>query len=83
MRVRFLRGTSLGGVGNDAAPGDERDLPEVQAAQLIMQGRATPIPAESVTAKALAPVSETPVVETPLAATTMKQKVKRFLHASG
>lgn len=40
MRVQFLRGTALGGVGNDAHPGDERDLPEWQARQYIAAGRA-------------------------------------------
>lgn len=44
-RVRFLRGTGLGGIGNDAAPGDERDLPDAQAAQLIALGRAAEVPA--------------------------------------
>jgi hypothetical protein len=39
-RVRFLRGTALGGVGNDAAPGDERDLPHTQAAALVATHRA-------------------------------------------
>jgi hypothetical protein len=43
MRVRFLRGTALGGVGNDAAPGDERDLPDAQARPLIAQGRAVEV----------------------------------------
>ena len=45
MRVRFLRGTALGGIGNDAIPGEERDLPELQAAQLIATGRAVEVPA--------------------------------------
>lgn len=40
MRVRFLRGTALGGIGNDAMPGAERDLPDAQAAALIAAGRA-------------------------------------------
>jgi hypothetical protein len=43
QRVRFLRGTGLGGIGNDAAPGDLRDLPDTQAAQLIALGRAVAI----------------------------------------
>lgn len=38
--VRFLRGTALGGVGNDAAPGDVRDLPDAIAAVLVANGRA-------------------------------------------
>jgi len=40
MRVQFLRGTALGGIGNDAYPGDVRDLPEWQARQYIATGRA-------------------------------------------
>ena len=40
MRVKFLRGTALGGIGNDASPGDERDLPDHQALVFIAQGRA-------------------------------------------
>lgn len=43
MRVRFLRGTALGGVGNDATPGDERDLPDTQAVQLVALGRAVEV----------------------------------------
>jgi hypothetical protein len=43
-RVRFLRGTALGGVGNDAYPGELRDLPAWQAAQLIAGGRAVVAP---------------------------------------
>jgi hypothetical protein len=39
-RVLFLRGTALGGVGNDAYPGDIRDLPDVQASLYVAQGRA-------------------------------------------
>lgn len=46
MRVRFLRGTALGGVGNDAHPGDERDLPDAQARLLIAAGRAVALAAE-------------------------------------
>jgi hypothetical protein len=42
MRVRFLRGTALGGVGNDAQPGEVRDLPAAQAATLVSAGRAVP-----------------------------------------
>lgn len=42
-RVRFLRGTALGGVGNDAFPGDLRDLPDWQAAQLIAARRAVAV----------------------------------------
>lgn len=40
MKITFIRGTALGGVGNDAYPGDVRDIPEVQARQFIAQGRA-------------------------------------------
>ena len=40
MRVRFLRGTALGGVDNDAYPGDVRDLPSPRAVELISMGRA-------------------------------------------
>lgn len=40
MKVTFIRGTGLGGVNNDAFPGDVRDLPEAQAKQLIAAGRA-------------------------------------------
>lgn len=43
-RVRFLRGTALGGVGNDAYPGEERDLPDTQAAIYIATGRAIAVP---------------------------------------
>lgn len=45
MRVRFLRGTALGGVGNDAYPGDELDLPGALAASLVASGRAIELPA--------------------------------------
>lgn len=38
--VRFLRGTALGGVGNDAAPGDVRDLPDAVASAFVAAGRA-------------------------------------------
>ena len=40
MKITFLRGTCLGGVGNDANPGDVRDLPEARANELIRLGRA-------------------------------------------
>jgi len=66
MRVRFIRGTALGGIGNDAHPGDERDLPEGQAKSLISGGRAVVAPAE------LAP-AETP----PPAAPTSQTRKKR------
>lgn len=47
MRVRFLRGTALGGVGNDAHPGDERELTAPQAQALIAAGRAVEVPTAS------------------------------------
>ena len=40
IRVRFVRGTALGGIGNDAYPGDERDLPDPEAMRLVTAGRA-------------------------------------------
>lgn len=43
MRIRFIRGTALGGIGNDAAVGDELDLPEAQAGQFVALGRAVPV----------------------------------------
>ena len=46
MRVRFVRGTALGGVGNDAHPGDVRDLPATVVAILVAAGRAQPLPDE-------------------------------------
>lgn len=45
QRVRFLRGTGLGGIGNDANPGDERDLPIRQATEFIAGGRAVAVAA--------------------------------------
>lgn len=41
-RVRFLRGTALGGIGNDAAPGQIVTLPDDQAGAFIRAGRAVP-----------------------------------------
>lgn len=40
MLVKFTRGTALGGVGNDAHPGDVRELPEAQAMRFVADGRA-------------------------------------------
>lgn len=40
MRVRILRGTALGGVGNDVHPGEIHDLPDGVAFRLIASGRA-------------------------------------------
>lgn len=56
-RVRFIRGTALGGIGNDAAPGDERDLSAAQAASLVALGRAEIVPAAT---EAAAPVMDEP-----------------------
>jgi len=42
MLIKFIRGTALGGIGNDAAPGDVRDLPDQQARMLCNTGRAVP-----------------------------------------
>jgi hypothetical protein len=44
MKITFTRGTALGGIGNDAYPGDVRDLPDAQAQSLIVAGRARPVP---------------------------------------
>jgi hypothetical protein len=50
IEVEILRGTSLGGIGNDVYPGDRVSLPEPQAQALIAAGRArlaaTPKPAQ-------------------------------------
>lgn len=43
MHVSFTRGTALGGVGNDALPGDVRELPDAQAQRLVAAGRAVPV----------------------------------------
>ena len=40
VTIRFIRGTALGGIGNDAAPGDVRTLPEAEAIRLVSSGRA-------------------------------------------
>lgn len=40
LRVQFVRGTALGGIGNDAYPGDLRTIPESQAVALVAAGRA-------------------------------------------
>lgn len=40
MLIRFIRGTALGGVGNDAAPGDVCELSDAAARGLIAEGRA-------------------------------------------
>ena len=44
MRVKFIRGTALGGIGNDAVPGDVRDLPDQQARAYLISGRAVQAP---------------------------------------
>lgn len=59
MRVRFLRGTALGGIGNDAAPGDEIDLPDTKAAQLVALGRAVALAAVAPAAAPVAAVEAT------------------------
>jgi hypothetical protein len=46
MRVQFIRGTALGGIGNDASPGDVRDLPDQQARAYLIAGRAVQVPAD-------------------------------------
>ncbi len=47
MRVKFIRGTALGGIGNDAVPGDVRDLPDQPARAYLIAGRAVQVPAEA------------------------------------
>ena len=47
MLLRFTRGTALGGIGNDALPGELREVPEPQARSLIAKGRAAPAAAHS------------------------------------
>lgn len=59
MKITFIRGTGLGGIGNDAFPGDVRDLPDAQAKQLIAQGRAVAV-AGAVKAAAPAKKSSAP-----------------------
>jgi len=44
MRVKFIRGTALGGIGNDAEPGDVLDLPDPQARAYLIAGRAVTAP---------------------------------------
>lgn len=51
MRVRFVRGTSLGGVNNDANPGDVRDLPDSQATAFVAAGRAVVVAEEPASLK--------------------------------
>lgn len=41
--VRFLRGTALGGIGNDVTPGQVVTLPDDQAAVFIRAGRAVAV----------------------------------------
>lgn len=45
MLVKFLRGTALGGIGNDAAPGDVLELPDPQARAYLLAGRVIQVPA--------------------------------------
>ncbi|MBZ0106140.1 MAG: hypothetical protein K8H84_10970 [Sulfuricella denitrificans] len=39
MKVKAIRGFCLGGIGNDAHPGDLLDLPDHTAAMLIQRGK--------------------------------------------
>jgi hypothetical protein len=43
MQVRMTRGTCLGGVDNDAHPGEVRNLPDAQALALIAANRAVEV----------------------------------------
>jgi hypothetical protein len=43
MLIRFTRGTALGGVDNDAQPGQVCDLPTAEARALIRHGRAVEV----------------------------------------
>jgi hypothetical protein len=61
IEVEILRGTALGGIGNDAYPGDRISLPDAQAQALIAAGRAR------LTAAA-------PAQDKPVAARTRKAK---------
>lgn len=45
MLVKFIRGTALGGIGNDAAPGDVMELPDPQARAYLLAGRVIEVPA--------------------------------------
>ena len=47
MWVQFIRGTALGGIGNDAGPGDVRELPDPQARAYLLAGRAIQVPASA------------------------------------
>lgn len=58
MKITFIRGTALGGIGNDAHPGDVRDLPEQQANALIRSGRAVAGALKKSTAKAGLPAGK-------------------------
>jgi hypothetical protein len=44
IRVRILRGTALGGIGNDATPGETREFTDANALALIAAGRAVRLP---------------------------------------
>lgn len=65
MRVRFIRGTALGGEAN-AYPGDVLDLPSAQAAALVAAGRAAALPDDSPAPAPAAPAA--PVAAEPEAA---------------
>ena len=54
MLVQFLRGTALGGIGNDAAPGDVIELPDPQARAYLLAGRAIQAPSAAPAAPAAA-----------------------------
>lgn len=49
MWVQFIRGTALGGIGNDAAPGDVRELPDPQARAYLLAARAVQVAAPAST----------------------------------
>lgn len=59
MRVQFIRGTALGGIGNDVIPGDVRDLPDQQARAYLIAGRAVQVPAEAAAPPATDPARTT------------------------
>ena len=57
MWVQFIRGTALGGIGNDAAPGDVRELPDPQARAYLLAARAVQVPADPPAPPATAPAT--------------------------
>lgn len=58
MLVQFLRGTALGGIGNDAVPGDVIELPDPQARAYLLAGRVIQVPATAPSAPAAAEPSK-------------------------